>query len=85
MFAKNHGLTMVRLAKERIKIEPRHPVFGTVVLDADQVVYLHIPDELLQERVKKRGKDFEDAKNMQSQIKKEIEASGKPIVEIQVR
>lgn len=79
------GQTMIRLAKERIKIEPGSPVFGTVVLDADQVVYLHIEDELLKERVKKRGKDFEDAKNMQRQIEAEIKSSQKPMVEVQVK
>lgn len=79
------GETMDRLAKEKVKIEPGKPVFGTVVLDADQVVYLHIDDDLLRERVGKRGKDFEDAKNMQKQIEAEIESSQKPVVEIQVK
>jgi len=79
------GQTMIRLAKERIKIEPGSPVFGTVVLDADTVAYLHIEDELLRERVEKRGKDFEDAKNMQKQIEGEIEASKKPMIEVQVK
>ena len=73
------GQTMIRLAQERIKVEPGKPVFGTVVLDVDQVVYLHIDDELLRERVGKRGKNFEDAKNMQKQIEAEIESSQKPV------
>ncbi len=79
------GQAMIRLAKERIKIEPGNSVFGTVVLDADTVVYLHIEDELLRARVEKRGKDFEDAKNMQKQIEEEIESSQKPMIEIQVK
>ncbi len=79
------GQTMIHFAKKRIKIEPGHPVFGTVVLEADRILYLHIDDELLQERVQKRGKDFEDAKNMQKQIESEIEQSGKPTIEVGVR
>ena len=78
------GRTMIRLAKEKIKIEPGKPVFGTVVLDADLIVYLHISDTLLAQRAESRGVVFEDAKNMQSQIKEEIEKSGIPFLEFQV-
>jgi dipeptidase E len=75
------GNTMNRLAKERVVIEAGKPVFGTVVLDCDLVVYLKISDWLLRQRTGLRGVDFNDAKNMQNQIEKEIRESGKPVVE----
>lgn len=78
------GETMTRLVKEKVKIKPGEPVFGTVVIDSDLVVYLKISDDLLKERTQSRGVDFEDAKNMQTQIEQEIEESGIPKVEFSV-
>lgn len=78
------GETMTRLTKERVKVQPGKPVFGTVVLDADRIVHLKISDDLLRERTATRGVSFEDAKNMQVHIDAEIAASGLPIVEFEV-
>lgn len=78
------GETMTRLTKERVKVEPGEPVFGTVVLDADRIVHLKISDDLLRERTTARGVSFEDAKNMQQHIETEMAASGLPVVEFEV-
>jgi broad-specificity NMP kinase len=76
------GRAMTRLVKERVKVEAGKPVFGTVVLDCDLIVYLKINDDLLRERTKLRNKDFNYAKNMQSQIEKGIKQSGIPAIEL---
>ncbi len=78
------GETMTRLVKEKVKIEAGKPVFGTVVLDSDLIVYLHINDELLKSRTELRNANFEDAKNMQKQIEEEIKLSNIPMVEFLV-
>lgn len=78
------GETMTRLTKERVKVEAGKPVFGTVVLDADRIVYLKISDELLRGRTAARGVSFEDAKSMQAHIEEEIVASGLPVAEFEV-
>jgi len=79
------GNTMIRLVRERVKIEPGKPVFGTVVIkESDYIVYLKISDSLLKERVAKRGKQYEDAKNMQAQLLREILASKIPYEELDI-
>ena len=78
------GKTMARLVREKIKIEPGNPVFGTVVIDSDLIVYLHISDELLQKRTELRGANFEDAKNMQKQIEEEVKSSKISTVELSI-
>lgn len=66
------GKTMDELVRTRLVINPGIPLFGTVLLDCDLIIYLHIDDALLYERTKLRNVDFENAKNMQSEIEKEI-------------
>lgn len=44
------------------KIIPGCPMFGTVIVDCEAVVYLDISDDLLIEYCKKRGESFKDAK-----------------------
>jgi len=78
------GKTMNRLAKERIKVVPGSPVFGTIVLEGDLIVFLLISDKLLKERCASRRVSFKDAKNMQEQIRREIEASGLASIEFAV-
>lgn len=78
------GETMTRLVKERVKVMPGQPVFGTVVIDSDLIVYLKISDDELRKRTALRSTQFEDAKNMQKQIEKEIATSSIPTVEFQV-
>ena len=78
------GKTMAKLVKEKVRIEAGKPVFGTVVIDSDLIVYLHISDELLKKRTELRGAKFEDAKNMQRQIEEGIKLSGIPMTEFLV-
>lgn len=79
------GEFMDRLVKERIKTEAGNPVFGTVVLDSDLIIYLDIDDNLLMERTQKRKVSFEDAKRMDDGIRQEIETSKVPCIKIKVR
>lgn len=58
-----------RLIYKFSKVKPGCPLFTSVIVDCEAVVYLDISDELLEEHCKKRGADFNDAKN----IKKAIE------------
>ena len=78
------GKTMTRLTKERVHIIPGQPVFGTIVLDSDLIIYLQISDNLLHERTNLRKAHFEDAKNMQRQIETEITNSGIPKIDFNV-
>ena len=78
------GQTMTRLARERVRVEPGRPVFGTVVLDSDLIVHLRISDALLRERTQMRGADFVDAKRMQEQIEREIAQSKTPSIVLEV-
>ena len=57
-----------RLVYKYVKIKPDCPLFTTVILDCEAVVYLDISDELLAEHCKKRGDSFEDAKNIKDAI-----------------
>lgn len=75
------GEKMISLTKEKIKIKAGKPVFGTIVLASDLIIYLHIGDELLRERSDLRQVNFEDAKNMQTQIEEEIKKSNIPVIE----
>lgn len=78
------GQTMTNLVREKVKIKPGEPVFGTVVIDSDLVIYLKISDELLKQRIITRKVNFEDAKNMQQQITQEITNSKIPVIEFPV-
>ena len=66
------GEKMNELVRTRLKIKPGTPLFGTVLLPCDLIVYLHIDDELLLERTTLRNANFENAKNMQKAIEQEI-------------
>ena len=70
------GKTMNRFVREKIKVQAGTPVFGTVLMDCDLVVYLKLDDNLLLSRTASRGVSFNDAKNMQAQIESEILKSG---------
>ncbi len=79
------GETMDRLVKERIKIQPGQPVFGTVIIDCDLIVYLDISDELLLKRTKSRNVNYEDAKNMKESIEEDLNNTSIPIIRIDVK
>jgi hypothetical protein len=83
-WTKEIGNYMDNLVKTKLKIEPGIPLFGTVLLDCDLIVYLHINDELLKERTEKRNVDFMNAKNMQQSIEEEIKNSNIKTITIEV-
>ena len=60
-----------KLVYEKISIKPGHPLFSTIIVDCDVVVYLDISDELLSEHCKKRGNDFTDSKNVKETVEKD--------------
>ncbi len=57
-----------KLARERIKIEPGHPIFSIVLLDCDVLVYLDITDDALLRHCTTRGETFEHAKKVKNAI-----------------
>ena len=79
------GNKMDELVRTKLSIKPGTPMFGTVLLDCDLIVYLHINDELLLKRTKLRNIDFINAKNMQQKIEKEIKESNIPTIFIEVQ
>ncbi len=79
------GNKMDELVRTKLSIKPGIPMFGTVLLDCDLIVYLHISDELLMKRSKLRNVDFINAKNMQQKIEREIKKSNIPTIYIEVK
>jgi len=74
-WTKEIGEKMNELVRTKLKISPGVPMFGTVLIDSDLIVYLHISDELLNERTKLRNANFIDVKNMQNEIENDIKNS----------
>lgn len=70
-WTKEVGDIVDTLVYRNVRVEPGHPVFGTVIVDCDVVVYLDISDELLEKHCKKRGADFEDAKKIKEAIERD--------------
>ena len=79
------GNYMNKLVRDKIKIEQGKPVFGTVVIDSDLIIFLEIDEELLKERTKLRNVSFSNAKSMSDKILTEIEDSEIPILKVKVR
>lgn len=79
------GNKMDELVRTKLSITPGVPMFGTVLLDCDLIVYLHINDDLLLERAKLRNVDFMNAKNMQQKIEEEIKKSNIPTICVEVQ
>lgn len=78
------GDKMDELVRSKLVIQPGMPLFGTVLLDCDLIVYLHISDELLLERTQLRNADFLNAKNMQKKIEEEIKNSEVNVIQMEV-
>ena len=70
------GQFMTQKARELIKIEPGHPVFGTIVFPSDLVIEVTVPEDILRERIRRRNTNENDVFNMKAQIEAEIENSG---------
>ena len=83
-WTKKIGEKMTYLVKNKLKIQAREPLFGTVLIDCDLIVYLHINDELLQKRTTLRNVDFANAKNMQTEIEEEIKNSNIKVITLEV-
>ena len=79
------GNKMDELVREKIIVKPGIPMFGTVLLDCDLIVYLHINDDLLLERTNLRNVDFLNAKKMQIKIEEEIKKSNIPTIFVEVK
>jgi len=82
------GREMKHLARSRITVSPGHPVFATVVLEVDFIVYLKIDDGLLKKRIARRQQDrqqaFNDVKGIQEQLEADILRSGIPFIEFPI-
>lgn len=78
------GQAMDSFVRSRLSIQPGTPLFGTVLLDCDIILYLHIDDELLLERTNSRNADFMNAKNMQAKIEAELSQVNKEVVVFEV-
>lgn len=83
-WTKEIGEKMTYLVKKQLKIQAGEPLFGTVLIDCDLIVYLHINDELLQKRTTLRNVDFTNAKNMQTEIEEEIKNSNIKVITLEV-
>lgn len=57
-----------RLVYKYSRVKPGCPLFTSVIVDCEAVVYLDISDELLAEHCKKRGDSFTDTKNIKEAI-----------------
>lgn len=55
----------------RVKVEPGHPLFCSVILDCEVVVYIDIFDEILLRHCQKRGVDFNYSLQMKDEIEKD--------------
>lgn len=79
------GKKMDELVSERLSVISGVPMFGTVLLDCDLIIYLHISDELLRIRTNLRKTDFINAKNMQQKIEDEICKSNIDTITLEVK
>ena len=83
-WTKEIGNKMDSLVKSRLRINPGEPLFGTVLIDCDLIVYLHICDKLLKERTELRDVNFSDAKNMQKSIEEEINKTDIEVIVLEI-
>ena len=60
-----------KLVYEKISVQAGRPLFTTIIVDCDVVVYLDISDDLLAEHCKKRGNDFTDSKNVKMSVEED--------------
>ena len=67
-WTKEIGDYFDNLIYTKVKIEKGMPMFGTVILDSDAIVYLDIADDVLKEHCEKRKVSYEDAQNMKAAI-----------------
>ena len=78
------GEKMDYFVKTKLKIDPGFPLFGTVLIDCDLIIYLHINDELLKKRTDLRKVNFINAKNMQIKIEEELNNTDIKTIKIEI-
>jgi len=83
-WTKEIGKKMTYFVKTKLKIQQGEPLFGTVLIDCDLIVYLHISDELLKKRAELRKVDYTNAKNMQTEIEEELKTSNINVITLEV-
>jgi len=77
----NHGSKIMN----EFRILPGQPVFSVHPFNhADLIIYLDITDELLQERVKKRGKNLEDIRSRKVNLEQVIVEKGLPVIKLKL-
>lgn len=79
------GKKMDQLVRDKLSIKPGCPIFGTVLLECDLIIYLYINDEILLERTALRDVDFMNAKNMQKKIEDEIRSSKIETITLEIK
>jgi hypothetical protein len=57
-----------KIMRERVKVEPGHPLFCSDILDCEVVVYVDISNDILSKHCEKRGVDFNYAPQMKNEI-----------------
>lgn len=57
-----------RLTYKYLKVKPGYPMFTSVIVNCEAVVYLDINDNLLALHCEKRGESFKDAKKIKDAI-----------------
>ncbi|MDR1693167.1 MAG: hypothetical protein LBR72_07395 [Oscillospiraceae bacterium] len=70
-WTKEVGDTVDSLVYRNVIVKPGFPVFGTVIVDCDIVVYLDRSEELLAEHCDKRRKSFLDAKAIKEAVEQD--------------
>jgi broad-specificity NMP kinase len=67
-WSSEFGKEIDRLIYKYAKVKPGKPLFTTVIIDCEAVVYLDISDDLLADHCKKRGDSYEDSKKIKEAI-----------------
>ena len=83
-WTKEIGEKITYFVRTKLTIQPGEPLFGTVLIDCDLIIYLHITNELLKKRTNLRNVDFINAKNMQTEIEDEIKKSNIKVITLEV-
>ena len=67
-WTKEFGDEIDRLTYKYLKVKPGYPMFTSVIVDCEAVVYLDISDSLLTQHCEIRNVSFGDAKNIKEAI-----------------
>lgn len=66
------GKFVDKLAYEKVVVKEGVPLFTTLIIDCDVVIYLDIDDKILKEHCEKRKVSFSDAKNMKIAVEDDL-------------